>query len=238
MEGPLARDLQRDTGIAFSGEGKGSKALANLIQAHLRTPDVFISADTSLLEAMRRGPQPLISSYTVFGSARMLIACGKTSHLCDRLDAARTKNQPLLPILARARLGRTDPQLDPKGLRTVKTVDMLGKIAHNAADAQTVLRNSAVFPEEDLAVRVESGELDGGFFYSTETPGRELRPVELPESANLSGEITYGLAILNAAPHTRQALSFADYVLHGNGRKILEAAGLRYFSRPVVAGTR
>src|SRR5271165_1732459 len=39
-------------GLDVRGEGKGSAALANLIRAGLRSPDVFISADAKILDGM------------------------------------------------------------------------------------------------------------------------------------------------------------------------------------------
>ena len=237
MEGPLATQVHADTGITFEGEGKGSKELAHLIESRLRAPDIFLSADASLLEELRTRPQPLVHGYVVFGSARMVIACSEKSAICPQLIDAAAHNKPLLGLLEQARVGRTDPQLDPKGARTIRSLTLLGSAEHNPALAQRVIAAASVFPEENLAVRVESGELDAGFFYSTEVPGRHLRTVELPPGANLSDAIQYGIAQLAAAPHPLQAQTFLRYLLTGHGRQILEAAGIRYFARPIVTGT-
>ena len=237
MEGPLATHLHADTGIVLEGEGKGSKELAHFIESGLRAPDIFLSADASLLEGLRTRAQPLVHNYIVFGSARMVIGCSDKSPICAQLAGAAAHDRSLLGILEHARVGRTDPQLDPKGARTIRSLTLLGRAERDPALAQRVLNTAAVFPEEDLAVRVESGELDAGFFYSTEVPGRHLRAVELPASANLSDAIQYGIAQLAAAPHPQQAQTFLRYLLTGHGRRILEAAGIRYFARPIVTGT-
>jgi len=239
MEGPLASSLRSQTGLQFSGEAKGSKALAHLIVAGLRTPDVFISADSKLLDGlMGRGEQSFISGYRIFGSARMVVAYSIRSPHRDLFERAARGEASILDVLANpnVRVGRTDPQLDPKGVRTVRVLQLLGKHFHRPAEANAVLAKAEVFPEEDLAVRVESGELDAGFFYSTETSGRGLRALELPSDSNLSREIAYAIAVLRHAPHPRAAKVFVDFVLVGGGKPVLEQAGVSYFSNPRVIG--
>lgn len=230
MEGPVAVSLRRQTGLQFSGEAKGSRALAHLIAAGLRTPDVFISADPALMNG-------ICDTYTIFGSARMVVAYSAHSpHRALFEDVARGKRS-ILSVLAQqgVRLGRTDPQLDPKGARTIRAVTLLGRHFRDPRAAQAVLANAAVFPEEDLAVRVESGELDAGFFYSTEIPGRGLIPLELPPDSNLSTQIAYAAGEVRGAKHPAAARAFLAFLLHGEGRAILEAAGVRYFARVKTA---
>lgn len=232
MEGPLKAALHEQTGLNFSGEAKGSRALANLISAGLRTPDVFISADPQLIEKLRT--QNLIRSSTVFGSARMVVAYSEKSPHHELFERAAAGKASILDVLAEpnVRVGRTDPQLDPKGARTLRVLHLLGTHFRDAAKAREVEAKAETFPEEDLAVRVESGEVDAGFFYSTEISGRSLRAVELPGDANLSDDIAYALALMRSAPHPRAAEVFAKFVLEGGGRAILEKAGVRYFAQP------
>lgn len=226
MEGPLAASLRTHTGLDFSGEGKGSKALAHLITAGLRTPDIFISADPGLIHG--------IAPCVVFGSARMVMAYSPASAQHALLDEVRLGHRSLLAALANPnlRVGRTDPALDPKGERTLTALHLLGMHFHEPQLARQVLQKSEIFPEEDLAVRVESGETDAGFFYSTETPGRGLRTIELPPDSNLSDSIAYAIAQLPNAPHPAAAAKFMNFVLNGPGRAILEEAGVRYFKSP------
>jgi len=229
MEGPIARAFLAERGIRFEGEGKGSKAIANLIAAGLRTPDVFISADPKLLAPLRSSE--LISTYAVLGSARMVIAFSSGSPHAALLSEAARGSRSILDVLAAPalRVGRTDPALDPKGVRTIHALRLLGAQSHRSNEAERVLRQSQTFPEEDLAVRVESGELDAGFFYSTETVPMRLKTIELPARANLSNEIVYAIATLTNAPHPQAARAFVDFLLRGSGRGILEHAGLRMF---------
>jgi molybdate/tungstate transport system substrate-binding protein len=238
MEGPAARAFAQQTHFTFAGEPGGSKALEHLIAAGLRTPDVFVSADPALLEQLRRTLPAMIDAYAAFGSARMVIAYSERSPHRAIFERAAAGKIPVLDALNApgVRVGRTDPQLDPKGARTLRVLSLLGAQQHDDGAARRLLENSGVYPEEDLAVRVESGELDAGFFYSTEIQGRRLRVVELPPGTNLSGEIAYAIAVLSGARNPQGARAFVSFVLHGGGRSVLESAGIRYFARPRVVG--
>ena len=85
-----------------------------------------------------------------------------------------------------------------------------------------------MFPEEDLLTRIDLGQVDVGFFYRTEAVARGLHFVALPGKASLSDKITYTLAIMRDAPHAAQAKAFADFILTGEGKAILQKAGLEY----------
>ena len=71
-----------------------------------------------------------------------------------------------------------------------------------------------------------------GFFYRTEAIARGLHFVPLPGAAALTDRITYTLAVMKDAPHPEQARAFEAFILSGEGREILEHAGLTYL--PVV----
>lgn len=217
MEGPVKAALA-GAGIAFDGEGKGSKALAHLIEAKLRRPDVFISADRALVDSLQR--DGLVSSATTFASATLVLGYDPHSPQAHRFEAAAAGTLPVAELLRTPglRIGRTDPALDPKGAYTLESLRDLGLPDDLGA----------IYPEEDLLVRLETGVVDCAFVYSTESVARHIASVALPGKASLSGRITYTLAIMNGAPHPHEAQRFADFILHGEGRRILEAAGLTY----------
>lgn len=233
MEGPVARAFAARTGVRFAGEAKGSRALANLIRAGLRNPDVFVSADPALFKG-------LVRSYTLFGSARMVIAYSPRSAHAGLLERASRNGAFLRTVLndRGIRLGRTDPAIDPKGARTVRTIGLLGQYFHQPDFAPRLLQNAPEFPEEDLAVRVQTGELDAGFFYSIETAPMGLRTIELPAGTNLADDIAFGIAVLPSAAHPQNAQTFLNFVLYGQGKHILEAAGLHYFQPLRVVATQ
>ena len=78
------------------------------------------------------------------------------------------------------KIGRTDPKLDPKGAYTIEGMTMwLG-----SAGARRILGDdenpSQIFPEENLLARVDTGQVDVGFFYQTEAIARNYHFIPLP----------------------------------------------------------
>lgn len=221
MEGPIAADLATQ-GVHFVGEGRGSKALTHLIESGLRKPDVFISADSGLVDALDK--EGLVAQKRTFGSASMVLGYNPSSPRRALFEAVAAGKTTLSATLATPglRIGRTDPITDPKGARTQKSLAILGLPTNLGA----------VYPEEDLLARIETGTLDAGFLYSTESIARHLPAIPLPGSASLANEITYTIAVMKNAPHPEAALQFARYLETGNGRRILQAAGLHYLDHP------
>ncbi len=218
MEGPIATDLSNSAGLHLVGEGRGSKALEHLIESGLRKPDVFIGADASLVDTLEK--LGLVESRATFASASMVLGYSAKSAHRGLFESAASGKTPLGSVLRTPGLaiGRTDPALDPKGERTLRSLGIM-KLPPDLG---------AIYPEEDLLARLEIGTLDAAFLYSTESIARHIPAIPLPGSASLSGEITYTLAVMKAAPHPQAALTFARYIEAGSGRRIFEAAGLHY----------
>jgi molybdate/tungstate transport system substrate-binding protein len=218
MEGPIATDVLNSANLHLLGEGKGSKALEHLIESGLRKPDVFISADSKLVDALEK--LGLVESRATFASASMVLGYSTLSPHRALFESAASGKTSLLEVLRTPGLtiGRTDPALDPKGERTLRSLALM-KLPQDLG---------SIYPEEDLLARLETGTLDAAFLYSTESVARHVPAIQLPGSASLSGEITYTLAVMKAAPHPQAALTFARYIEAGSGRQIFEAAGLHY----------
>ncbi len=229
MEGPVKTAL-RERGIDFQGEPGGSKELANLILAGLRSPDVFISVDPKLVAKL--GDR--VASAATFAGTSLGVAWApgfKYSALFESVATGKTSLQSALETPG-IKIGRTDPQLDPKGGYTIEGVTMwLGRGGERrilGADENP----SQIFPEQDLLARVDTGQADVGFFYRTEAVARGYRFIPLPGAAALTDRITYTLAIMKGAQDPAAAHAFADFVLSGEGRPILERAGLTYLAPP------
>jgi molybdate/tungstate transport system substrate-binding protein len=225
MEGPIESALAQ-RGIDFQGEPGGSKELANLIIGGVRSPDVFISVDPKLVAEL--GDR--VASETTFAGTSLGIAWAPRSKYAALFDSVAAGTASLQSALETPglRIGRTDPQLDPKGAYTVEGVTMwLGHDGEHRLLGDDE-NPSQIFPEQDLLARVDTGQADVGFFYRTEAIARSYRFVPLPGDAALTNRITYTLAIMKAAPHPDAARAFAAFVLTGEGRAILEKAGLTY----------
>lgn len=235
MEGPI-KDALRSRGIDFQGEPGGSKALAHLIDSGIKSPDVFISVNPSLVT----GLGAKVASATTFAGTSLGIGWSDKSKAASLFNNVVAGKTTLLNALSTPglRIGRTDPKLDPKGAYTIEAMKMLageGGEHRILGDDDNAMQ---VFPEEDLLSRIDLGEADVGFFYRTEAIVRGLHFVALPGKASLSDKITYTLAIMKNAPHPAQARAFADFILTGAGKPILQKAGIDYFAAPkTVVGT-
>lgn len=227
MEGPIKSALSAK-GIDFQGQGAGSKQLANFIASGLKNPDIFISVDPKLVT----GLGSKVASSQTFASTSLGIGWTDKSKDSTLFQSVADGKTTVLAALQTPglKIGRTDPALDPKGVYTVQAMTMLA-----GADAEKRIlgddSNSAqVFPEEVLLTRLETGDIDVGFFYKTEAVARKLHFVPLPGAASMSDKITYTLALMRNAPHPDQAKAFADFIFTGDGKTILENAGLQYMS--------
>lgn len=231
MEGSVKTALAQQ-GLDFQGQGGGSKMLANLIAAGAKRPDIFISVDPKIVLGL--GTKVLDAE--TFASTSLGIGWSNSSkHAALFADVAAGKTSIVsalsTPGLA---IGRTDPKLDPKGVYTVEAMTLLA----GADGARRILgapdNEAQIFPEEDLLARIDTGQADVGFFYKTEAVARGLNFVPLPGKASMSDQITYTIVDLRDAPHPEAAKRFEDFILTGDGKAILQKAGIEYLATPVI----
>jgi molybdate/tungstate transport system substrate-binding protein len=231
MEGRIKAALAAQ-GITFEGEGGGSKMLAHLIESGTKNPDAFVSVDPKLVT----GLGAKVSYAAAFASTSLGVGWTSNSKYAALFDAVGAGKRPMLEALSTPGLtiGRTDARLDPKGAYTIEAMKLLAGTEGAARILGPDDNPAQTFPEEDLLARVETGQADVGFFYRTEAAARGLHFAPLPGDASMSQKITYVIAIMRDAPHRQQAVAFRDFVLTGEGKRILQAAGVEYFDRPRV----
>jgi len=82
-----------------------------------------------------------------------------------------------------------------------------------------------VLPEETLVGRLQSGQLDVGFFYSTETADAKIPAINLP--AEIAPKAVYTVTILHDAPNAPGADQFVSFLLGNQGREVLKGAWTR-----------
>ena len=265
MEKDIGPSFTQATGYKYLGEAKGSVLGANLIKERLRTPDIFISADPKVNERlMGKENGDLVRWYaTIFGN-EMVLGYNPNSRFAAELQQVGTNDTRLYEILQEKgfRLGRGDPELEPKGYRTLFLFDLAEKHYQRPGLAKKVLFNpeqpTLVFPEEQLVARLEAGQLDAGIFYRNEVAEHSLPFIGFPREFNLGdpdldpqyGEATYvspkgtkfaGSAIVYSItiPETSQnhagAIALVGFLLSKEGRKIVEKHALRLI-QPLVSG--
>lgn len=171
------------SGRAVRGDPRGSVAGAHLIREGVWRRDVYVTSDPATL--------PLLGPYdpdwaVVFARSEIVIAYAAESRFASALDSAGRGELPWHEVTLRDgfRLGRTDPDLDPKGYRALFAFQLAEEHYGISGLADRFITGpsdrESVFPEEHLSTRVETGSLDAGVFYLAEARAHGLRIVRLP----------------------------------------------------------
>jgi molybdate/tungstate transport system substrate-binding protein len=221
MERYLGPSFQTADGYGFRGFGGGSTELASEIKGRVRTGDVFVSAAATAdrsLEGSANGAW--VSWYSAFMGSPLELAYNPNS----KLGAELRHGVPWYKVLTQSgiRVGRTDPKLDPKGVLTVEAVNNASRRLHRPALAKA-LSSFEVFPETGLVGRLQSGQLDAGFFYTVEAKNAKLATVGL---APVYKYAAYTVTILNRAPNPTGAAALIRYLLSAARGYTLKRNGL------------
>jgi molybdate transport system substrate-binding protein len=226
MERAVGPAFDRATNGRFQGYAGGSNKIANEIKGRLRRGDVFISANKRVNDDLTGAANGAwVSWYITFAQSPLVIGYSPSSRF-----AAALKTQSWYQVVRQPgiRIGRTDPLLDPKGQLTIALLDKAAQVYHLPGLTAQVLgapENPAqVFPEENLVGRLQSGQLDIGFFYATETTDLKIPDVRLPPQTALGAQ--YTVTILRDAPNPQGAARFIAYLLGPGGRDLMHRHGL------------
>ena len=232
--GSLVNLMERGLGPAFDksdhgqfrGYAGGSNKLANEIKARLRQADVFISANPHVnIDLMGAANGDWVSWYVTFAESALVIGYNPSSRF-----ASDIKSKPWYEVLRQPgiRIGRTDPKLDPKGKLTIDLFQKAAEVYKLSNLSQDVLGTpenpDQVVPEENLIGRLQSGQLDVGFFYSTETADLNIQAIKLPPEVTLSAH--YTVTVLRDAPNATGAEQFIEFLLGDAGKALMRRHGL------------
>ena len=235
MEHGIGTAFGRATGVGFQGFAGGSNALANQIKGGLRHGDVFISANPKVNDALI-GPAngDWVRWYVAFAQSPLVIGYGASSRFAPAL-----KSRPWYEVLQQpgVRIGRTDPRLDPKGTLTMQLLDQAEQVYHQPGLARRVLGDpqnpDQVRAEQNLVGSLQSGQIDVGFFYSTETTDLHIVAIPLPPEVALSAH--YTATVLRDAANPVGAARFVAFLLGPEGRRVMRDHGLDVVA-PTVSG--
>ena len=226
MEHGVGPAFDKATGAQFQGFGGGSVGLANQIKGKLRKGDVFISANPKVNSALMGAANgDWVSWYVAFAQSPLVIGYNASSKF-----AADFKTKPWYQVLLEPgiRIGRTDAKLDPKGALTVALLKQAETFYKSPGLSQKVLgapdNPAQVLPEETLVGRLQSGQLDVGFFYSTETSDAKIPAISLPP--DIAPKAVYTVTTLRDAPNAAGADQFVAFLLGPGGRDLLKEHGL------------
>ena len=226
MEHGVGPSFDKATGNRFQGYAGGSVGLANQIKGKLRKGDIFISANPKVnASLMGAANGDWVNWYVSFAKSALVIGYNASSEF-----ATDFKTKPWYQVLLEPgiRIGRTDPKLDPKGALTLALMQQAETFYKSPGLSQKVLgapNNPAqVLPEETLVGRLQSGQLDAGFFYSTETSDARIPALDLPPE--ITPKAVYSVTILREALNGAGADQFVAYLLGNAGQNLLKKHGL------------
>ena len=235
MEHGVGAAFDTASGETFHGFAGGSNGLANQIKGKLRRGDVFLSATPDVNGTLMGSANgDWVKWYVGFAESPVVIGYNSDSRF-----AAAFKTRPWYEVLREPgiRIGRTDPKLDPKGALTVRLLDHAEQVYHQPGLATAVLgapgNPDQVQLEESLVGRLQSGQLDAGFFYSTETSDLHIPAMPLPPEVALGAH--YTVSVLRDAANPAGAVKFVNFLLSGPGQDIMRAHGLDT-TKPTVGG--
>ncbi|MBK6346039.1 MAG: extracellular solute-binding protein [Bacteroidales bacterium] len=170
-------------GIQVKAESAGSLASIRKITDLNRPCDILASADYSLIDKLMI---PAHASWNMkFAGNEMVIVYQK-----DPLKSGTINQQNWHSILLdpEIKFGRSDPDSDPCGYRTILCLKLAEKYYHQPglADRFSTKDERYIRPKEvDLLALLESGTIDYIFIYKSVAIQHKLAYLELPDSINL-----------------------------------------------------
>src|SRR3984893_11581225 len=235
MERSAGPAFEQKGGDRFQGYAGGANKVANEIKGKLRRGDVFISANPKVDDQlMGQANGDWVQWYIAFAESPLVIDYTTSSGFVDDL-----KNKSWYEVLAEPglKLGRTDPKLDPKGALTIELLKRAEAFYSKPSLSQQIIGepdiSAQVLPEETLVGRLQSGQLDVGFFYSTETSAAKIPAIKLPDE--VAPKARYTVTILRARPNPDGAERFVSFLLGSQGRDLLKQHGLELL-KPNLSG--
>ncbi|WP_458204849.1 extracellular solute-binding protein [Haladaptatus sp. NG-SE-30] len=165
----VAGSLQRlasDVGDA-TVEAHGSVAVRRLVVSGARDPDALALADPTLVSG-------LATRATLFATNALVVAYDPDSRHASALerDWRRALHQDDIVV------GRTDPDRDPLGYRTVMALELAGE--------RELLDRTKIVPETGLLRSLEGGAFDAAFAYRNMAVEHDIPHITLPDELDFS----------------------------------------------------
>ena len=226
--------FEKATGYTFNGTFGDSGDLATEIEAGTSVQDVFISANPAKNAGlMGTANKNLVSWYAEWGTSPLVLGYSPTSKFATDL-----KTMPWYQVLALPGIlvGRTDPASDPAGELAEEALTGAATTYNEPALKTIATTTSNIYPETTLVGRLQSGQLDVGFFYSVQAEGANPEISSVPLTGESLGA-KFTVTILTNAAHMAAAEAFVEYLLGPTPKPVLTSHGVTLVSPPTVTGT-
>jgi len=159
-------------------EAHGSLTAARLVAAGKRDPDILALADPVLFDGVLA-----TDWHATFATNALVVAYDDESEGGRRVADADRWFDPMLD--GRATLGRTDPDLDPLGYRTLFSLALASDYYDRPGLRGDLTDPRQVYPETSLLSRFETGDLDAAVVYRSMAVDRGYDSVDLPAAVDL-----------------------------------------------------
>jgi len=174
---------KENTNVTILLEAAGSVKCARKITDLKRDCDIMVSADYTIIDEMLI---PDYASWNIkFASNEMAIVYHKASGYSEEINA---QNWHEILLHDDVLFGRSDPNSDPCGYRTVLTTQLAEDYYNQPGLTEKVLKKNQEYirPKEvDLLALLESNNIDYIFLYRSVAEQHKLNFVILPDSINL-----------------------------------------------------
>lgn len=175
---------EANSGVRVLSEAAGSLHSARKITELGRSCDIMLSADHYVVSSMLI---PRYASWNIhFATNELVIAFRDESAYASDMSA---ENWPAILLRDDVIVGRSDPDADPCGYRTVFAARLAEEFYGRPGLADSLLEKDTEYirPKEvDLVALAETGVIDYMFQYRSVALQHGLRFLELPDEINLS----------------------------------------------------
>ncbi|WP_372910978.1 extracellular solute-binding protein [Salinigranum sp.] len=182
LNNALENGLRPSVDARLEVEAHGSAQVARLVAEGAKTPDIVSLADVALFDAWVKP-----AWYAEFATNAVVVAYNPETEGGRRLSAVGADEwyRPLLD--GSVALGRTDPDLDPLGYRTLFMLELATAYYDLDVDLrETIPRREQVYPETQLISGFETGAIDAAVAYRNMAVERGYDYVELPAEIDQS----------------------------------------------------
>ena len=182
LQNALATGLEPVVDVPVRTEAHGSATVARMIAEGQRDPDIVTVADVALFGEPLSPPW-----HSVFASNAVVIAYNPDTEGGQRLAAAGTDNwyEPLAD--GTVDVGRTDPDGDPLGYRTLFVFELATRYYEDASNlGERIPERNQIYPETSLLSQFETGSIDAAIAYRNMAIERGYEFIELPDRIDLS----------------------------------------------------
>lgn len=233
---PLATmgdSFRAKTGIVMQVELGGSMEHARKVTELGRVPDVLLLVDDDVMASLAPAH---IDWYVRFGTNRLVIAYTPKSRHADSITSDNwwqtlTRND--------VSIGRADSAVAPVGRHALamlrRTDGYYGKrgIGNRLIERapQRYVRPNA----GELAALLETGEVDYIIDYASVARQYGFSFVTLPE--DLAPAVLYSISVPRAASHFAEGVELVQFLLSGEGQRILRRAYVDVLPVPVAMGS-